>query len=240
MIPRVGIVSYKNTAPLMMGLQQMEQNNYIHLRQEYPSQLASLLEKDELDIALVPVAFLKGRPEYKIVSNVCIGSNQKVASVAIFSELPLPEVKEIYLDYQSRTSIQLAKILLSRYWHYDVKFIEAKQGYIDSIKGSTAGVVIGDRAFEMNKPYVYDLVEAWRELTGMPFVFAAWISRKDLDRNFLTQFEEANLVGLNHLKSIAQEQNYKNYDLYKYYTENIDYKLDEDKRKALDFFLSLI
>lgn len=241
MIPNVGIVSYKNTEPLQYGLRQLEAQGEMVLSKEYPALLAQKLELGELDLALVPVAFLKGKENFHIIGNHCIASDKIVASVCIFSHCPIDEIKNLYLDFQSRTSIQLAKILMERYWHLDINYIAADEHYIQHIQGNTAGVIIGDRAFEYSSqfPYCYDLAEAWFALTGLPFVFAVWVSQKSLDPIFIEKFEAANQKGLFIKKEIADQLAYPHYDLFHYYTENINYQLDEGKRKAIQLFLNM-
>ncbi len=100
--------------------------------------------------------------------NFCIGSNGKVASVCLFSQSPIEKVEKVLLDYQSRTSVELAKILLKEYWKICPEFIDAGEDFRDHIKGTTAGVVIGDRALEQRRcsSYIYDLSEAWKGFDG--------------------------------------------------------------------------
>jgi chorismate dehydratase len=153
----------------------------------------------------------------------------------------MEEIEEVYLDYQSRTSVNLAKVLLREYWKKDVIYINATgEDYRDKIKGRTAGVVIGDRALEQraHSKYIYDLASAWIDHTGLPFVFAAWISNKALPQEFITLFNEANKLGVENAKYVARYLEYPTYDLRTYYTRNIDYFLDERKREGLKLFLS--
>ena len=195
-------------------------------------------------MGLVPVAILPQLSDPHIVSNYVIGANGAVASVALFSEVPIDEIKSIYLDYQSRTSVQLLKILISQFWKKEVEFISATEGYIAQISGTTAGVIIGDRALEnLSKfPYVYDLSFAWKQHTGLPFVFAAWVANQPIPASFMSAFDTANGYGLANLDEVialipAQEQVY---DLHKYYTENISYVYDEEMKQGLAAFLNFI
>ncbi len=98
-------------------------------------------------MGLVPVAVIPQLPESRIITDYCIGCNGPVASVCIFSNVPMEQVKRVYLDYQSRTSVQLAKILLKEYWKSEAELVETKgDEYLSQIEGTTAGLVIGDRA----------------------------------------------------------------------------------------------
>ncbi|HSB93134.1 MAG TPA: MqnA/MqnD/SBP family protein, partial [Flavitalea sp.] len=120
--------------------------------------------------------------------------------------------------------------------------LAAKPGYQDLIKGNTAGLVIGDRALaQRNKSkFTYDLGEAWKLYTGLPFVFAAWISTRKLDPGFVTRFNEANKEGLNHIDEVVEQTKYTEFDLKEYYTRFIKYELTDERRAALELFLSKI
>lgn len=238
---RVAAVSYLNTKPLMYGIRNHPVINEIELVEEYPARIAQMLLNDEVDVGLVPVAVIPKLKEWHIVTDFCIGARGEVASVCIFSEVPMEEIEEVYLDYQSRTSVNLAKVLLREFWKKDVILINATgEDYRDKIQGTTAGVVIGDRALEQRSrsTYIYDLASAWRDYTGLPFVFAAWISNKQLPQEFIQLFNEANKLGVENAKYVARYLDYKPYDLRTYYTKNIDYILDEKKLEGLKLFLS--
>ena len=241
---RIGAVSYLNTRPLLLGFAQEGFKNRIDLVKSYPANIAEDLLAGQIDIGLVPVAIIPELSNPHIISKYVIGANGAVASVALFSEVPIDQIKSIYLDYQSRTSVKLLKILLAQYWKVEVNFLVATEGYIDQISGTTAGVIIGDRALEnLSKfPFVYDLGLAWKQHTGLPFVFAAWVANQPIPSEFMAAFEAANGYGLAHLDEVialipAQEQVY---DLHKYYTENISYVYDEEKKQGLAAFLNFI
>jgi chorismate dehydratase len=233
-------VSYLNTKPLLYGIKKHPIINEIELIEGYPAAIAQKLINDEVDLGLIPVAATTRLNEWYINGNYCIGAKGAVASVCLFSEVPIEEIKAVYLDYQSRTSVNLAKILLKEYWKREVQFIDASdEDYRDAIIGSKAGVVIGDRAFEQRKrsKYIYDLAEIWNVYTGLPFVFAAWISNKPLPESFVNDFDEANKWGLQQLDAVVAENPFPVYDLKHYYTENISYELDDAKQKGLALFL---
>ena len=238
------MVSYLNTRPLLLGMEQSPFKERIELMKAYPAQIAQALLDDTIDIGLVPVAIMPHLKNPQLVSQYVIGTEGKVASVALFSQVPMDQIEKVYLDYQSRTSVQLVKVLLGQYWKKEVEFLTATEGYMDKISGSTAGVIIGDRALASlgHFEYIYDLGSAWKQYSGLPFVFAAWIANKPIPLEFMEAFDAANAYGLSHLEEVialipATEQVY---DLHKYYTENISYEYTEDKKKGLDRFLSLI
>jgi chorismate dehydratase len=236
---RVGAVSYLNTKPLLFGIQRSPVLDEIELVIDYPSRIADMLVKDEIDMGLVPVAVIPQLRDYHINGDYCIGSNGPVASVCLFSEVPLEEVSTVLLDYQSRTSVQLARVLLREYWKRDPLLLDAGPDFREQIRGTTAGVVIGDRALQQRKisPFVYDLGEGWRDLTGLPFVFAAWISNKLLAPSFMGKFNAAMKIGLDRIEEVIDENPYAVFDLREYFTRHLDYRLDGEKRRGLDRFL---
>jgi chorismate dehydratase len=178
--------------------------------------------------------------EHHLITDYCIAADGPVASVCLFSEVPLKEITTVLLDYQSRTSVMLVQYLVKEYWKLNVEFKKAGVDFISEIKGTTAAVVIGDRAFKQRKvsPYIYDLSEAWKNHTGLPFVFAAWVSNKPLPAEFIADFNAANEYGLQRLDEVVNENPYAAFDLKKYYTQHIQYRLDNVKRKGLQQFLN--
>ena len=241
---RVGAVSYLNTKPLLYGLQQHAVYNNIELIEDYPANLAKSLKDNTIDIGLVPVAVIPGLADPYIISDYCIGATGPVASVCIFSQVPMESITAVYLDYQSKTSVNLARILLKNYWKQDVLLLEAPSNFMDLIDGSTAAVIIGDRALEKYNSYAYryDLAEAWINYIGKPFVFATWVANKPIDEVFIANFNEANKLGLNNIDTLVEQlsHNYNSYDLHTYFTKNISYTLDTTKKGGMAQFLSLL
>jgi chorismate dehydratase len=214
--------------------------NMLELTADYPAKIAQQLIDGEVDVALVPVAVIPKLKEYHIISDYCIGAEGPVASVCLFSEVPLHDIKRIFLDYQSRSSVALLKVLIREHWKLDVELVETTGDYQDKIKGTDAGLVIGDRALEQRQlsTYIYDLAEQWMRFTSLPFVFAAWISNKALPAEFIQQFNNANSIGINNIPAVVAENPYNVYDLTTYYTQNISYPLTPSKRQGLQRFLS--
>ena len=104
---------------------------------------------------------------------------------------------------------------MKEYWNIHPEMIDATDdSYRNKIQGTTAGLVIGDRAFEQRKisTFIYDLASEWRSITGLPFVFAAWISKRPLPVSFIQQFNEANAVGLGHIDEIVATLKFDLYD----------------------------
>ena len=236
---KVAAVSYLNTKPLLYGIERSPVMQEMELLLDYPANLAKSLQDGTIDMALLPVAAMPFIEGARVVSDYGIGADGAVASVCIFSQVPMEEIEVVYLDYQSRSSVRLAQLLLEKHWKKTVLFQTAEADYIRQLKGTHAGVIIGDRALEQRPhfKYIYDLAEGWKAYTGMPFIFAAWIANKDLPADFLAAFNAANAFGLQHIDEVVAENPYPYYDLKQYYTKNIQYYLDDEKKKAMELFL---
>ena len=238
------MVSYLNTRPLLLGMEQSPFKERIDLMKAYPAQIAQALLEDTIDIGLVPVAVMPLLKHPQLISKYVIGAEGEVASVALFSQVPMDQIEKVYLDYQSRTSVALAKILFKQYWKKEVEFLNATEGYINQINGTTAGIIIGDRALvSLDKfEHIYDLGSAWKVYSGLPFVFAAWVANKPIPLDFMEAFDTANGYGLSHLEDVIAliPANEQVYDLHKYYTENISYELTDEKRAGLAKFLEAL
>ena len=241
---RIGVVSYFNTQPLLLGIEKADFLSKIELVKDYPANIAQALIDGQIDIGLVPVAITPFLTDPHIVSEYCIGTTTKVASVAIFSKVPMDQIESIYLDYQSRTSVKLAGILLQEFWKKDIQFLKAEEGYIQAIEGTTAGVIIGDRALAnlTNFEYVYDLGEAWIAHTGLPFVFAAWMSNKSIPDDFKILFNNANAYGVEHIDEVLNQLPARthDYDMEVYYTKNIEYRLTDTMQQGMQLFLEKV
>ena len=240
---RVAAVNYLNTKPLLYGIKRSAVYNEIELLEDYPANVAQMIMDGTADVGLIPVAVIPKLAESHIITDYCIGCNGPVASVCIFSEVPIEKVEKVFLDYQSRTSVMLAKVLLKEYWKSNAELIDASgEDFRSQINGTTAGLVIGDRALAQRQysTYIYDLGEAWKDHTGLPFVFAAWVSNKKLPQEFINEFNVANGLGFQHLEEVIGENPYAFYDLSVYYNQNISYNLDPLKQQGLQIFQNKI
>ena len=235
-------MSYLNTRPLLYGIENSEIADRIELIRDYPSEIAAKLLNNTIDIGLVPVSVIPQMKENYIVTDYCIGCDGPVASVCLFSDVPIDSVERVLLDYQSRTSVALAKLLLKEYWEVDPELVDTSSEYQSQIKGSTAGLLIGDRALSqrVRSKYIYDMGAAWKDHTGLPFVFAAWVSNKKLPEEFVNLFDRANAKGLTKIDEIVASNPSDIFDLKKYFTEFISYRLDEEKKKGMKLFLEKI
>ena len=244
---KISAVSYVNTYPFIYGLENSSIRKKIILQKDYPSLCARNLAEGRVDIGLVPIAIIPELDFYEIVSEYCIGANKKVRSVILVSNSPLKKIKRIFLDYQSETSVNLVKILAAYFWNIDVQWLPTTKGFENKITNNQDGaVLIGNRSFTAEKRfiYIYDLADEWRKFTGLPFVFAAWVANKQIDREFIETFDSALRYGINHLdkviKYFANNQLPEGVDFKSYLTINIDYHLDEKKFKAMELFFQYL
>ena len=242
---KISAVSYLNTIPFILGLKQSELINTIDLQLDYPSICADKLINGIVDLALVPVVVIPKLKHPYIISDYCIGANGAVDTVCLYSDVPIDKIESIGLDYQSRTSVALLKILLKEYWLLNPELKKSDIGFEDNIKGKHAALVIGDRAFTLNAKhkFIYDLSAIWKEMTGLPFVFAAWVSNTKLPQDFINMFNKALEKGLGNIdKALALEsESYPNCESPEDYLNNkISYSLDAEKQKGMELFLRKI
>jgi chorismate dehydratase len=240
---RVSVVNYTNTIPFVWGLKNSGIINQIELQEDIPSICATKLERDEVDIALLPVAAIPTLSASHILSRYCIGACGAVDSVRMYSDVPPDEIRQVLLDYQSRTSVELVKVLFERLWKKRVSFEAGGPGFENHIGKHTGGVVIGDRTFGIRgrHPFEIDLASAWLELTGLPFVFAAWVSKSPLPGSFTRSFDEALELGLNHIPQAVHETGRVNglssEETIDYLKHKISFTLDEDKLRGMELFI---
>lgn len=239
----VSIVNYYNTTPFLYGIEHSGIELPIDLQLDIPSVCAHKLKNHLVDIGLVPIAILPELNEYHLITDYCIGAKGKVDSVKLFSQKPLEELTHVWLDYQSRTSVTLVQVLNHYFWKKNIQFIPAEQGFENKITDTTGAVIIGDRTFGLNQyPYQYDLAEEWQKYTGMPFVFACWVSNKPVDAAFESHFNKALNFGINQIKEAVfkNPKNIPGFDAFDYLKNKISYELDSSKREAMNKFLDLL
>lgn len=232
---KVSAVSYTNSKPFVFGLMHSDILDKIELTLDIPSVCALKLIENQVDIGLVPVAALLQIPNYHIISDYCIGANGAVDSVFIFSNKPISEIKTLKLDSQSRTSNNLARVLIKNYWKCTPEFVEHEN--------ADAFVQIGDRTFGKKDQFLfhYDLSEEWFKFTGLPFAFAVWASNKPISESFKDEFNAALKFGLEQRDRVLNDlKSVDNFDLSDYLMNKIDFNLNEDKLKAIKKFHELI
>lgn len=208
---RVGSVPYLVARPLNLGLERV---SGITLEYAVPAQLIQRLRAAELDVALVSSIELFRRPGYQYISGLAVAGNGYVGSVQMFLKRPLAEIRTVALDPASRTAQALVQVLakLDPVLPADLTFLEVPLGEDPRQTDCDAWLRIGDPALlellREDLPY-YNPSEAWARLTGLPFIFAAWIVRPGLDTSqlapLLPAFYSASKLGLQSAPQMAHE-----------------------------------
>lgn len=234
---KISAVSYTNTKPFIYGIERSALLDQIDLSLDIPTDCAAKLIDGQVDIGLIPVAAIPDVPNAHIIADYCIGSVGAVNSVFIFSKVPVAEISTVKLDLHSRTSNNLAKVLLKFHFKKAVTYTTDPQAETDAI------VLIGDRTFGKKEEfaYAYDMGQEWLNFTGLPFVYAAWVANKPVPQAFINDFNEALAFGLSQRKLLLQElPKLANFDLEDYLLHKLDFELTDKKREALDLFLTYI
>ena len=233
---RVGSVPYLNAVPLTRGLE--DQIVFVA-----PSKLAEMLKRGELDAALLSITEALLNDGYDILDGMAIASLGEVYSVVVAHKVPLEEVKEIYLDTASCTSVNLLKILLAE------KGLKPELKPLDSYenaKDHEAVLLIGNAAIAFRRANpeveVWDLGAEWMELTNLPFVYAVWVlSRGQENRKLRRLLREARDFGLDTLDHIISSNTLYDLDFRKDYLGwHIHYHMGSDEKRGIAKFIELL
>jgi len=235
---KVAIVNYLNTKPFLHGLEQQRFQDVFEIIECAPAACAELFFDRKADISLVPVGALTNQ-EFTLLNRYGIASNGKVSSVCLFSDVPVEEIENVYLDYQSRTSVLLIQILFKQFWKREVVYLDSEPDYEAKITKSTGGLIIGDRAIrgKSNYKYAYDLGECWQKLTGLPFVYAVWLSNENIEPLRMDLFNQAISYGIETKQEIINSIEGYPIDLNIYFNENIQYVIEDSYLEGMQLFL---
>jgi len=222
----LGSVPYLNARPLTYAIAEP-----IVLME--PSRLAKELAANLLHAALVPIVeVLENAEAYHIVNGIGIGALNSVYSVVLVHTMAVVRLRTIALDTASKTSNQLIRVLLQKYYRLNPT-------YVSPDEPADGQLMIGDLAIAYRHSHpderYLDLGQSWHSHTGLPFVFAVWAVRKDapnpeaLARNL----RAAAKIGL-----AARDQIARNHFEYRYLTEHLYYHLNAPQQKAIAAFAS--
>lgn len=204
---RLGAVGYLNARPLTWAL---DKDPRWQVRYDIPSVCAALLADREIDLGLVPSIEYLRSSSYKLIPGVGIGSRGAVASVALYSRVPLDRIGRVALDTSSRTSVALLRILCDRRWSIRPEFVAHPPDLAAMTATHDAGLLIGDPALEADHVRLgltkFDLGEEWTALTGLPFVYAAWTGPADsVTSADVAALQAAQETGVGAFDDIAEE-----------------------------------
>ena len=233
---RIGSVKYLNAAPLTHGIEGQ-------IFFATPSRLAQMLRRDELDTALVSITEVLLNDRYDILDGVAIASLGEVYSVFLAHKKPLAEVKEVYCDTASLTSVNLLKVLLAERGLKPA--FKPLENYAVA-KEKDFVLIIGDAAIEFQRaPHaheIFDLGSAWTEMTNLPFVYAVWALRRGVENAELRrELRQTKRFGLDRLDHIIETREEFDRDFRRDYFEwHIQYHLGEDEKRAIARFCELL
>jgi chorismate dehydratase len=244
--PKVSVVQYLNTAPLVWGMLKGEQQGKYDLTFTTPSACADAVRQHQAAVGIIPSIEYQHLERAQMIAGISIASKSEVKSVLLLCKKPFAKVRSIAVDNSSRTSAALLRVLLRKFYSRFVNLIPCAPHPDQMFKRADAALVIGDPALTYAEPVeeVRDLAAEWKHFTGLPFVFAVWAGYEDAQlTHFRKDFEASRDFGLAHLDDIAAEYSAKlrlpAEALKVYLSQNIDYSLDEDNRKGLREFYRL-
>jgi chorismate dehydratase len=214
-----------------------------------PSRCARELAQGSADIGIIPAAAYTHIPDLALVPGVAIAARRAVASILLFSKVPLREIQTVALDASSLTSVALLKVLFAKYWGGARRFSEMAPDLANMLAAHDAALLIGDPALQIDRSgyFVYDLAEQWVKLTGQPFVFAFWAVRQSAicegnPQEIAEVFQQSREEGLkpDHLdflsRTWAARLGLEVERVRRYLTENIHYYLDAPCLEGLHLF----
>jgi chorismate dehydratase len=233
---RIGSVHYLNAAPLTRGIES-------ELIFTTPAKLAQMLRRDELDAALVSITEVLLNDRYDILDGIAIASLGEVYSVLLAHKKPLAEVREVFCDTASLTSVNLLKVLLAeRGLQPEFKPLESYQAAHEK----DFVLLIGDPAIEFQRaPHeheIFDLGAAWLELTNLPFVYAVWALRRGIENKELRyELKSSKNFGLESLEQLIETREEFDEDFRRDYFEwHIHYHLATDEKRGIAKFCELL
>ncbi len=242
---RVGIVDYLNAWPLAWGFLTGAFADPFQAVFLAPADVANALATGRLDVGLVPSIEVQRIEGLAVVPDLCVAATHEVRSVILISERPLEQVRRVALDSNSRTSAALVRILLRDKYDTDAAVEEVPPDADEMLARADAALIIGDPALHVarDRYRVWDLAAEWRELTGLPFVFAVWAIRAPvLDRaaEIVAVLDKSLELGRREMAAIIerahQELGLGADDLATYLTENLSYALNGEALAGLAEF----
>ncbi len=233
---RVGSVKALNAVPLTRGLES-------EIVYDVPSKLAQMLQRDELDAALVSIVEALFHDRYDVLDGIAVASLGEVKSVFLAHKKPIEEAKEVFCDTASLTSVMLLKVLLAeRGLRPEFKPLE---NYA-AAKEKDFVLLIGDPALDFlfaNQTHeIFDLGAEWTELTKLPFVYAVWAMRRGVHTPELRRtLREARDFGLDTLDHIISSRTEYTLDFRKDYLGwHIHHHLGTDEKRGIAKFIELL
>ena len=269
---RISVVQYLNTAPLVHGFVCGPLKGKYDLSFTIPSKCADDLRDGLADVAIIPAIEYQRIDNLLVLPDLAISAKRRVRSLLIVSRKPIQEVTSIALDRSSRSTQALTRILCAEHWHVAPKFSEETLSTPSMLERSDAALLIGDPALRLaisianyatlgaegelicnadkaginatGTLHIYDVVQEWRRLSGLPAVLAVWAARRDaITPDVAADFAASKAYGAAHLEEIseaaADEFGLPAEELLTYLRENIDYSLSGENLAGLELYYCL-
>lgn len=239
LVHRVASVPFLNAKPLVWAFEQGLVDE-VSVSYDLPSRLPAKIESQAVDAALVSSIEAIAKPGRVIADGCAISSKGRVASVRIFSKVPFSNVQNLALDSSSMTSNALAMIVLRRMFGVQPVVSKCDPDGDQMLEDHDACLLIGDKGLVYRGTGLYqlDLGECWQQLTGLPFVWACWIGRMDMEESLVAKLIEARQIGESNLAAITNDAptEISIIEAHNYLTTIFDYRLDSVHIEALDRF----
>jgi chorismate dehydratase len=240
---RVGIVNFLNSKPLAWGFLKGHHADLFAPSYHPPALVARLLGQGNLDIGLIPSIEVQRIPNLRVLPDMCVGAKQEVRSVVLVSRGPVEDIRRVALDQNSRTSSTLVRILLRERWGLDPEYLHERPDPERMLNEADAALIIGDPALRLDrdKYHVIDLAAEWKTLTGLPFVFAVWAVRPEVEVPDLPFYFKSSLrYGLSSLDTLVRESaaelGLDTSEVRAYLTENLHFFLRAEEIEGLEEF----
>ncbi len=240
---RVGIVNYLNSKPLAWGFLKGHHADLFAPSYHPPAMVARLLGQGNLDVGLIPSIEVQRIPNLRVLPDMCIAARHEVRSVLLVSRGPVEEIRRVALDQNSRTSATLVRVLLRERYGLDPEYLHERPDPERMLGEADAALIIGDPALRVDRERyrIIDLAAEWHELTGLPFVFAVWAVRPEVDIPDLPFYFKSSLrYGLSSLDTVvreaAAELNLDSSEVRTYLTENLSFFLRDEEIEGLEEF----
>lgn len=242
---RVCAVSYLNTTPLVWGMLHGPQRGLFDLDFQIPAACADQLASGAADIGIIP-SFELTRQSLEVIPGAGIACHGPVRSILLVSARPAGEIHRLAADSSSRTSVQLARVLLERRFAVEPELIPHTPDLDAMLRIADAALIIGDPALRIEPSrlpyYVYDLGKEWVEMTGLPFVFAVWAGRKSvITPGVVDAFQQSCRFGRERIEEIVAAESGRREiprDLVReYLTHRIVHELGPRDYEGMDRFL---
>jgi chorismate dehydratase len=266
---RISVVQYLNTAPLVWGFTHGPLRGKYELSFTVPSQCAEALRTGAADIAIIPAIEYQRIDNLVVLPDLAIASKQQVRSLLLVSKKPIEQAQRIALDRSSRSTQALTRILCAERWKIAPEFFETPPDAAAMLQEADAALVIGDPALRLAMAieetaqrgpsgelickgasagiasagalHVYDIVEEWRKLTGLPAVLAIWAARREVAApEVVADFAVSGKYGVARIAEISKAASHElglpAAALASYLSWNIDFSLSAENRRGLEHY----